>query len=155
MSKSYDNTVEIFEPEKSVKKKIMKIVTDSTPVEDPKDPDKCNVFALLKLVASPEELADWDNQYRSGGMGYGHAKKRLAELVVEYFKPYRDKRAPNWRTTSGTSRQCSKKGPGTSQSRGGPDPGRGPTSRGAEGLSMGDRPVTTPRFTGSLKDERE
>lgn len=93
MSKSYNNTVEIFEPEKSVKKKIMRIVTDSTPVEAPKDPGKCNIFSLLKLVASPEELADWDNQYRSGGMGYGQAKKRLAELVIEYFAPYRQKRA--------------------------------------------------------------
>ncbi|MBN1805746.1 MAG: tryptophan--tRNA ligase [Sedimentisphaerales bacterium] len=93
MSKSYGNTIEIFEPQKSVKKKIMKIVTDSTPVEDPKDPDKCNVFALLKLVASPEELADWENRYRKGGMGYGEAKKRLAELTIDYFKSYRAKRA--------------------------------------------------------------
>jgi tryptophanyl-tRNA synthetase len=92
MSKSYGNTIEIFEPEKSVKKKIMKIVTDSTPIEAPKDPDKCNVFALLKLVASPEELADWENKYRNGGMGYGEAKKRLAELMTDYFKPYRQKR---------------------------------------------------------------
>ena len=92
MSKSYGNTIEIFEPEKSVKKKIMKIVTDSTPVEEAKDPDKCNVFALLKLVASPEELVEWENKYRNGGMGYGHAKKRLAELTTEYFKPFRQKR---------------------------------------------------------------
>ena len=92
MSKSYGNTIEIFETQSSVKKKIMRIVTDSTPVEDPKDPDKCNVFALLKLVASPEELADWENKYKSGGMGYGQAKKRLAELVIEYFEPYRQKR---------------------------------------------------------------
>jgi len=92
MSKSYGNTIEIFEPEKSVKKKIMKIVTDSTPVEDPKDPDKCNVFALLKLVASPEELGEWENKYRNGGMGYGEAKKRLAELMLDYFKPFRQKR---------------------------------------------------------------
>jgi tryptophanyl-tRNA synthetase len=92
MSKSYGNTIEIFEPEKSVKKKIMKIVTDSTPVEDPKDPDKCNVFALLKLVASSEELADWENKYRNGGMGYGQAKKRLAELMIDYFKSFRQKR---------------------------------------------------------------
>jgi tryptophanyl-tRNA synthetase len=92
MSKSYGNTIEIFEPEKSVKKKIMKIVTDSTPVEEPKDPDKCNVFALLKLVTSPDELADWDNKYRNGGMGYGQAKKRLAELTTDYFKPFRQKR---------------------------------------------------------------
>ncbi|MDT8302494.1 MAG: tryptophan--tRNA ligase [Sedimentisphaerales bacterium] len=93
MSKSYGNTIEIFEPEKSAKKKIMKIITDSTPVEDPKDPDKCNVFALLKLVASPEELAEWENKYRNGGMGYGQAKKRLAELMLDYFKPYREKRS--------------------------------------------------------------
>ncbi|MGB8226117.1 MAG: tryptophan--tRNA ligase [Sedimentisphaerales bacterium] len=93
MSKSYNNTIEIFEPEQSVKKKVMSIVTDSTPVEDPKDPDKCNVFAMLKLVASKEELAEWEKKYRQGGMGYGQAKKRLAELLIEYFKPYRKKRA--------------------------------------------------------------
>jgi tryptophanyl-tRNA synthetase len=93
MSKSYGNTIEIFEPEKSVKKKIMKIVTDSTPVEEPKDPDKCNVFALLKLVASLDELTEWENKYRNGGMGYGQAKKRLAELMIDYFKSYRQKRA--------------------------------------------------------------
>ena len=92
MSKSYGNTIGIFEPETSVKKKIMKIVTDSVPVEEPKDPDKCNVFALLKLVASPDELGEWDSKYRSGGMGYGQAKKRLAELVLDYFRPFRQKR---------------------------------------------------------------
>jgi tryptophanyl-tRNA synthetase len=62
MSKSYGNTIEIFESEKSAKKKIMKIITDSTPVEEPKDPDKCNVLALLKLVASSEELVEWENK---------------------------------------------------------------------------------------------
>jgi tryptophanyl-tRNA synthetase len=92
MSKSYGNTIEIFESEESVRKKIMKIVTDSTPVEQPKDPNKCNVFALLKLVASSEELTEWENKYRSGGMGYGQAKKRLAELMIDYFKPFRQKR---------------------------------------------------------------
>jgi tryptophanyl-tRNA synthetase len=71
----------------------MSIVTDSTPVEAPKNPDKCNVFALLKLVSSKEELADWEKKYRQGGVGYGQAKKRLAELLIEYFKPYRKKRA--------------------------------------------------------------
>ena len=93
MSKSYGNTIEIFEPEARVGKKIMRIVTDSVPVEEPKDPDRCNVFALLKLVANPDELRDWENKYRSGGLGYGQAKKRLAELTIEYFKPYRQKRA--------------------------------------------------------------
>ena len=93
MSKSYGNTIEIFEPENSVRKKIMRIVTDSTPVEQAKDPEKCNVFALLKLVASPEELKEWENKYRSGGMGYSEAKKRLAELMIDYFKPFRQKKA--------------------------------------------------------------
>jgi tryptophanyl-tRNA synthetase len=93
MSKSYGNTIEIFEPDASVRKKIMKIVTDSVPVEEAKNPDKCNVFALLKLVASPDELGEWENKYRSGGMGYGQAKKRLAELMIEYFQPFRRKRA--------------------------------------------------------------
>ncbi len=92
MSKSYGNTIGIFEPESRVKKKIMKIVTDSTPVAEPKDPDKCTVFALLKLVASPGELGEWGERYRSGGMGYGQAKKRLAELVIDCFKPFRQKR---------------------------------------------------------------
>ena len=93
MSKSYGNTIEIFEPETSVKKKIMRIVTDSAPVEEPKNPEKCNVFALLKLVASPDELSEWENKYRRGGLGYGQAKKRLAELMIDYFKPFRQKRA--------------------------------------------------------------
>jgi tryptophanyl-tRNA synthetase len=92
MSKSYDNTIEIFEPEKSMKKKVMRIVTDSTPVEDPKDPDKCNVYAMLKLVADEDELRQWQERYRNGGMGYGEVKKRLAELFIEYFRPYRAKR---------------------------------------------------------------
>jgi len=92
MSKSYNNTIEMFEPENNIKKKIMRIVTDSTPVEEPKAPEKCNVFALLKLVASPDELAEWENKYRSGGVGYNEAKKRLAELMIDYFKPFRQKR---------------------------------------------------------------
>lgn len=93
MSKSYDNTIEIFEPESSVKKKIMRIQTDSTPVEDPKDPQRCGVFALLKLVAEPDEIKEWERKYRSGGVGYGTVKKRVAELMGAYFRPYRDKRA--------------------------------------------------------------
>lgn len=93
MSKSYGNTIEIFEPEKPLRKKAMKIVTDSTPVEEPKDPDKCNVFALLKLFADPQELQEWHQKYTKGGTGYGDVKKRLVELIVEYFAPYREKRA--------------------------------------------------------------
>ena len=92
MSKSYDNTIEIFEPENKVKKKVMRIVTDSTPVEDPKDPETCNAFAFLKLVADENELAEWEQKYRYGGTGYGTVKKRVVELLHEYFRPFRQKR---------------------------------------------------------------
>jgi len=83
MSKSYDNTIELFCPENTARKRIMSMKTDSTPVEEPKDPDKCNVFALLKLFASPEETKQWAQRYRKGGMGYGEAKGRLFELYRE------------------------------------------------------------------------
>jgi tryptophanyl-tRNA synthetase len=93
MSKSYGNVIELFGPAKAVKKTIMSIKTDSTPVEDPKEPERCNVFALLKLLAPADELAEWERRYRAGGLGYGEAKKRLAELYEERFGPYREKRA--------------------------------------------------------------
>jgi len=85
MSKSYDNTIEIFQTPKQTKKRCMQIVTDSTPLEAPKDPESCNVFALLKLFADEPETDDISGKYRSGGYGYGHAKTRLAELVNERF----------------------------------------------------------------------
>jgi len=91
MSKSYDNTVELFAPKKQVKKRIMSIVTDSTPMEDPKDPDKCNVMALLRLIAPPQEVSDWEERYRKGGTGYGDAKKRLFELFCEVLEPARQR----------------------------------------------------------------
>ncbi|MBX3396569.1 MAG: tryptophan--tRNA ligase [Phycisphaerae bacterium] len=93
MSKSYGNTIDLFEDPKSAKKKIMGIKTDSTPVDQPKNPETCNVFALLRLMASPEETLEWDRRYRAGGMGYGDAKKRLAELFEEKFGPAREHRA--------------------------------------------------------------
>lgn len=92
MSKSYNNTIEIFEPESSIKKKVMRIVTDSTPVEDPKDPEACSIFALLKLAADKEEIAEWQAKYRNGGTGYGTVKKRVVELLCAYFRPYRERR---------------------------------------------------------------
>jgi tryptophanyl-tRNA synthetase len=92
MSKSYGNALEIFESEASLKKKVMKIVTDSTPVEDPKDPDKCNVFALYKLFADESHIADAHERYLKGGTGYGQFKKELLEIIIEYFRPYREKR---------------------------------------------------------------
>ena len=93
MSKSYNNTIEIFGAEKETKSRIMKIVTDSTPLEQPKDPTACNVFALYKLFATAEEQADLAHQYRAGGLGYGTAKKALFEKVWTYFEPFRARRA--------------------------------------------------------------
>ncbi len=92
MSKSYGNTIELFAPAKAAKKRIMGIKTDSTPVEDPKDPDKCNLFALLKLLAPPDEIEQWEQRYRRGGLGYGDVKKRLAELYEETFGTRRQAR---------------------------------------------------------------
>lgn len=93
MSKSYGNTIDIFDEPKSAKKRIMSIKTDSTPVEEPKNPDKCSVFALLRLLAEPAETAEWLDRYRKGGTGYGEAKKRLAELFEAKFGPARGRRA--------------------------------------------------------------
>ena len=70
----------------------MRVVTDSTPVDDPKNPDTCNVFALLRLVAPDSELKEWEEKYRKGGIGYGTVKKRIVELLIEYFRPYRARR---------------------------------------------------------------
>ena len=92
MSKSYGNTLCLFEPEKELKKKIMGIKTDSTPVESPKDPDKCNLYALVKLFASADERADIERRYREGGIGYGEVKKRLLALVLEHFHDARARR---------------------------------------------------------------
>ncbi|HOA75536.1 MAG TPA: tryptophan--tRNA ligase [Phycisphaerae bacterium] len=89
MSKSYDNTIELFGPPNQARKRIMSMKTDSTPVDQPKNPETCNVFALLRLLASRDEVAEWDARYRKGGMGYGEAKKRLAELFEETFGPCR------------------------------------------------------------------
>lgn len=93
MSKSYDNAIDLFDTPKATQKRIMSIKTDSTPVDDPKDPATCNVFALLSLMASSDEVADWQQRYRAGGMGYGDAKKRLAELFEEIFAEPRERRA--------------------------------------------------------------
>jgi tryptophanyl-tRNA synthetase len=93
MSKSYDNTLEIFGEPGPLKKRVMKIVTDSKELEDPKDPDTCNVFALYKLFATEAELADLAERYRAGGMGYGTAKKELLGKINSHFGPMREKRA--------------------------------------------------------------
>ena len=92
MSKSYNNTIPIFGKEKAVRKTIMNIVTDCKQLEDPKDPDSCNVVALFKLFASGEELEEMKARYRAGGYGYGHAKQALFEKMWSYFEPMRQRR---------------------------------------------------------------
>ena len=92
MSKSYNNTIELFGNEKAIRKKIMSIPTDSTPMEDPKDPDKCNIFALFKLFSNEQQVADLAAKYRAGNFGYGHAKQALFEAYMDYFAPMRRRR---------------------------------------------------------------
>ena len=92
MSKSYGNTVELFGDMKEAKARIMRIVTDSTPLEDPKNPDKCNIFALYSLFATESEREELAARYRAGGMGYGHAKKALYEIFERVFEPFQKRR---------------------------------------------------------------
>ncbi len=93
MSKSYNNTVPIFAEEKALRKKIMGIVTDSTPVESPKDPASSSIVALYRLFAGEADVAKMEDDFRSGGTGYGDFKKRLFEALWDYFRPMREKRA--------------------------------------------------------------
>ncbi|MBD3244130.1 MAG: tryptophan--tRNA ligase [Chitinivibrionales bacterium] len=92
MSKSYDNTLEIFAPEKPLRKKVMGIVTDSTPVESPKDPDENTIYLLYRLFVDDKSAAAMAERFRAGGYGYGEAKKELFAALWEYFAPYRAKR---------------------------------------------------------------
>lgn len=92
MSKSYGNTLGIFADPSEVKKKIMAIATDSTPLEEPKDPDSTPVYAWYKHVASEEAAAEMAAKLRAGGYGWGHAKKELVQAYVEHFAPYRARR---------------------------------------------------------------
>ena len=92
MSKSYGNAIEIFGEGKAIRSRFMKIVTDSTPMEAPKNPDTCNIFKLFKLMATPEEQEELRARYLAGGMGYGHAKQALYEKYIEYFAPMRERR---------------------------------------------------------------
>ncbi|MFC1655906.1 tryptophan--tRNA ligase [Patescibacteria group bacterium] len=92
MSKSYGNVIEMFADEKVLKKQVMSVVTDSTPLEEPKDPSSCNVFYLYSLFASEDERNDLESKYKAGGFGFGDAKKLLLGKVLGYFEPYRKKR---------------------------------------------------------------
>ena len=89
MSKSYGNAIEIFCDKKTLKRQVMGIVTDSAPVEAPKDPDKCNLFAISSLFLSDEEKADLLRRYHAGGLKYAEVKKDLVERIWAYFSPYR------------------------------------------------------------------
>jgi len=91
MSKSYGNTIDIFAPEKELKKQVMSIITASVPLEDPKDPKSCNVFKLYKHIATPKEAKALEKQYIGGNFGYGEAKKILFEKLLDYFGSAREK----------------------------------------------------------------
>ena len=91
MSKSRGNIINIFLPEKQLKKQVNGIVTDSTPLEEPKDPDTCNAFAIYSLLANEDQVKEMRQNYLNGGFGYGHAKKAIFELILEDFKEPREK----------------------------------------------------------------
>jgi len=91
MSKSKDNTINIFLPEKQLRKQIMSIETDSTPLEEPKNPETCNVFDLYKLLASKENIEMMRANYEAGNYGYGHAKQALYELMLNRFEKQRER----------------------------------------------------------------
>lgn len=91
MSKSYGNTIDLFGTDTELKKQVMGIVTDSTPLEEPKDPETCHVFKLYKLFASKEEIQALATKYKAGGFGYGDAKKTLLAKLTEYFADARKK----------------------------------------------------------------
>lgn len=92
MSKSYGNTIDIFMDQEELKSRVMGIVTDSTPLEEPKDPDKSTIYLLYKLFASADENKTMRKKYRAGGYGYGHAKKELLEKIQTYFEDHRKRR---------------------------------------------------------------
>jgi len=93
MSKSYNNTIELFADEKSLRKKVMSIVTDSTPVEAPKDPKNSTIVELYRLFGSESSVTDMQQRFRAGGTGYGQFKKELFEAIWSYFEPMRRRRA--------------------------------------------------------------
>ncbi len=92
MSKSYGNTIDIFQTAKELKKAVMAIQTDSTPVEEPKDPEKCNLFNIFKLFAPADRLAEVRGRYLNGGAAYGRIKLELVDLLWEFFAPARARR---------------------------------------------------------------
>ena len=92
MAKSYDNTIEIFADEKTMKQKVMSIVTDSTPVDQPKNPETCNLFAIYKLFANEDQVKELDDKYRNKPLKYSEIKKELFGMIWEYFAQARQER---------------------------------------------------------------
>ena len=90
MSKTYENTIDIFTDEKTLKKQIMSIVTDSKGLEDKKNPNSCNIFNIFKLIASKDDVEKMKNNYLEGGYGYGHAKNNLLSLILDLYKEERN-----------------------------------------------------------------
>lgn len=91
MSKSRNNFIDIFLPEKALRKQVMAILTDSKELEDPKDPDCCNIFGIYKLLASEEEIVTMRSNYAAGNYGYGHAKQALFDLIMQKFGAQRER----------------------------------------------------------------
>ncbi|MBS1680453.1 MAG: tryptophan--tRNA ligase [Bacteroidetes bacterium] len=91
MSKSYGNIIDIFLPEKELRKQVMSIVTDSTPMEAPKNPDTDNVFAIYQLIGTPEQTLAFRKKYLAGNFGYGHAKQELFDLLLQKFSKERER----------------------------------------------------------------
>lgn len=89
MSKSYGNIIDIFLPDKKLRKNVMNIITDSTPLEEPKNPDTCNVFSIFKLLASKEQIIEMRGNYEGGNYGFGHAKQALFELIIDKYSKER------------------------------------------------------------------
>ncbi|MBM9518616.1 tryptophan--tRNA ligase [Desulforhopalus vacuolatus] len=117
MSKSYGNTIPIFLEGKPLKKRVMAIETDATPVEDPKDPDTCNLYALLKLFAAPERLQEIRNLYINGGAAYGYLKLELLDLLNEKFGAAREKKK-EFLADPGEVRNILRKGAGKAREKG-------------------------------------
>ena len=92
MSKSYGNTIPIFIDDKPLRKIVMSIKTDATPVEEPKNPDTCNLYTMLKLFMAPERLAEIHGLYVNGGAAYGHIKQELFELIRDYYAEARERK---------------------------------------------------------------
>jgi len=92
MSKSYNNTIELFAKEEEVRQQIFSIVTDSASVAEPKDPDRSMLYAILKLFCDPEAQAYWTDRFRSGGLSYREVKQAIFDLFMQKFEPMRERR---------------------------------------------------------------